>query len=541
MPVLLKCLPIPLCLLLFACGGPGVPDLTDTDPNETDPGPTTGEAVALSGTIQAPTGGASKLRAQAAAQTYMVLAQSNETGEIYRGVTDGSGDFEIEIPAGEVGNSFVVTILGPDGKAVGPVLFGIAEDSGIMGLDVERDVTLGTIELPDDPATDPIEPGEDADCDDLVDADVTTRVNEQGLPVGLDSCGKGAAALDDGDDSEDDAQQIDRDRDGLIDVFDADDDGDGIVDDFEADGDPGGLPLDIHVSFFMNLKVANVDAPVYYTGSAAEIAAALSRHTIITLECMMEPSATREIVSVHALETPGPAYLPTADKAIEDPNTIVFENWAGLDYAFDEAADRFEAFVRPNTPMDAGDTFTIEVAFDDGTTEQYSRMINFVFKNIPRLVRYGAAGALNDYDATSETANGTPDNPIPFDGSQDFVLVFYPPVDETGAYLTDLDYYTFAIFYNSADGRQLNHEMDEDATWTSLPPDFEAGGTYYVDKEDLTLAADNTYTVTLPREIFLDAVTTTSAEEVPVVSYQLDITAETSSGNAAVILNFAKQ
>jgi hypothetical protein len=36
----------------------------------------------------------------------------------------------------------------------------------------------------------------------------------------------------------------------------------------------------------------------------------------------------------------------------------------GRGYAFDAATDRFQAFVRPNAVMGAGDSFTLEVTFD---------------------------------------------------------------------------------------------------------------------------------------------------------------------------------
>jgi hypothetical protein len=533
---LVKRLSIVVCLALLGCSSASV-----LEPNAAGVGATDGvgaaDGVALSGTIQL-AGGASKAVAQASAPIYMVLAQSEETGEIYRGTTDGDGDFEIDIPGSELGNTFMVTILGPDGKAVGPVLFGIAGDDGLAGLALERDASLGTIEIPDDPAQDAIEPGDDGDVDDLVDDEVTTRLDEDGVPIGLDSFGKGAAAQSDGDEAD---QAVDNDRDGLIDVVDADDDGDGVVDDFEGGGDPGGPAGDVRFGFFMNLKIYSPDAPTFYAGSEAEIAAALAEHTIITVECQAEPQATRQMTAVRALETPGPAYMPTADHVLEGSTGLEYQNWKDAGYAFVEEADRFDAFVRPNTVMEAGDTITVEVTFDDGTTEQYSRMVNFVFKNIPKLVRYGAAGELTEFDVADANVDGTDQKPILFDGTQDLVLVFNPPVDELGNYLTQLDYYSFAIFYTDASGTQLNDQMDGEAMWPSPPSGWNVRGTYTVQQNELTLAADNTYTVTLPKELFADAITTTTADELPVDYYKIDITAETSSGNAAVMLAFTKQ
>ncbi|MBN2563076.1 MAG: hypothetical protein JXQ75_19295 [Phycisphaerae bacterium] len=528
-----RCLVVGLCLAVigavFSCDA-GLPG---------GPGDGGSGGTVLSGQIKAPDAARVKAGSQERAvdEGYAVIAQSDETGEIYRAETDASGSFELDIPASETGNSFMVTILGSDGRAVGPVLFGTADGEGLTGLAMDRDANLGTINLPANPDQQALNPGSDGDVADLVDSDLSVRLDGNGIPVGLASVGKGDEAR-----GQSDAQRgTDKDEDGLIDMLDADDDGDGIVDDFDGDGAGSGAPADVRVNFFMNLKISAEQAETYYSGSDAEISAALSTDTVITFEAMMEPGATRSITAVELLETPGPTYLPDADKTDDSEHGLAHTNWASIDYAFDEVTDRFEAFVRPNDEMDAGDTFTAEVSFDDGTTEQHARMINYVFKNIPKLLQYGVSGTLTDFDVTDATVNGTPEKPILFDGTQDLVLVFNPPPDETGAYLTGCDY-TFQIFYEAeGDGRQLNGEMDAAATWATSPTGFESErGTFVVANSDLTLSAASTYTVTLPKEIFPTTVETDSGT-VTVASYKIDITAEAPTGNAAIMLGFKKQ
>ena len=542
-----KWLLLAMCLVVIGCSNPTPYVPTDgssggdTSTGDTSIGDTTGGTAAggMSLTGKILTSGAAKAapRSQAAEGVYTVVAQSDETGEIYRAATDAEGDFELDLPDDEGGNSFMVTILGPDGRAVGPVLFDEAAGEGATGLTLDQAVSLGTVVLPDDPTAEPIEPGDDNDVEgDMVSSEILARLNQDGVPVGLASHGKGDAAQQEGGEA---GQTADADQDGLIEVFDADDDGDGIVDDFDGDGDVGGTPADIIVNFFMNLKIGSEQASPYYSGGVAALDAALATDTIITFEVMTEPVATRAITSARLMETPAPSYLPDADKMTDAEGGLAFGQWADSDYAFDEVSDRFQAFVRPNAVMDAGDTFTVEVTFDDGTSEQYSRMINYVFKNIPRLLQYGAAGALTDFDITDAGVNGSPHQPIRFDGTQDLVLVFNPPPDETGAYLTDLDY-TFQIFYYAAaDGGAINDQIDVAATWASPPAGFE-GTTLRVSAENLTLSAENTYTVTLPGELFPDAVQTTSGSEQAVAAYKIDITTECSSGNAAIMLMFAK-
>jgi len=528
---------LPIILALIGCTDPTALLPDGSGPGEdTSPGGSPGDGISLTGTILSPDSAKRSPRAQSVDEDYVVVAQSDETSQIYRGTTDENGLFEVDIPDSEAGNSFMVSILGSDGRHVGPMLFDTQDDEGATGLAPTGQTNLGAIELPDDPTSDPIEPGDDADLADLVDSDLSARLDDNGVPVGLVSHGKGQDARQD---AQDDDQTIDADRDGLIDLFDADDDGDGVVDDFDDSSTPA-PPSDVRVNFFMNLKISGEQAAPYYTGTAAERAAALAVDTIITFEVMMEPGATRLIVSANLLETPGPTYVPTAERVFDDADGLASVIWADEDYAFIEEADRFNAFVRPNSVMDAGDTFTVEVTFDDGTTEQHSRMINYVFKNIPTLLRYGSAGSLTDFDLSSPTVNGSPEHPITFDGSLDLVLEFNPPPDETGAPITGMAY-TFAVFYETEDGQQLNDNVDVDATWPEAIDGFD-GGTYYVDVDDLGALSDaGTYTVTLPKEIFADTVVLDTGAAAAVHHYKIDVTAEAPTGNAAIMLAFQRQ
>jgi len=494
--------------------------------------------LALSGRIDPAQAAKHRPRSQEQEYPYTVVAQSDATGEVFRGETDENGDFEINLPDDEMGNSFIVTVLGPDGRAVGPVIFDESGDDGVTGLAMDRAADLGTIDLPDDPTTSPILPGSDGDADDLADPDLAARLDQNGVPIGLTSFGKGDDAAADSGAGE---GMADIDRDGLIGVFDADDDGDGIVDDFDEEGDASGVPEGVRADFFMNLKIDSERANTYYTGTKAEIDQSLSTDTIITFGVMSETGATHQIVEAKLLETPGPAYLPTADVVQDGAGGLQYSPWVDVDYAFEDAGDRFEAFVRPNDVMDAGDSFTAEVTFDDGTLAQYTRMINFVFKNIPELVQYGAAGALTDFDVTSPTINGSQQNPIPFDGAEDLVLVFYPPPDENGDPLTDM-YYMFEIFFTAADdGRQLNADIDTAATWPTPIAGMD-GTSYRVELAALgPLAVDGTYTEALPQELFVDTVELNDGTNAAVGSYTIDIAAQSPTGNAAIMLNYAKQ
>ncbi len=505
----------------------------DTGNVDDNPDNTPGGSLALSGHINP--GQAAKRRPRlqdAELYPFTVVVQSDATGEIYRGETGADGEFKIDLPEAEQGNSLTATILAPDGQAVGPVVLDAAGNEGVTGLAMDRPADLGTIDLPENPTQAPILPGADSDVADLLDPSVTARLNADGAPVGLASVGKGADA--DASDIRDGV--VDADGDGLIDMLDADDDGDSIVDDFDTSGPAPVTPQDTHVNFFMNLKIGAEVAATYYTGSADAIATRLATDTIITLEVMSEPSATRAIAGARMLETPGPSYLPIAQKAGAGGGGTL---WTSTDYAFDPLGDRWGVWIVPNAVMEAGDTFTLDVSYDDGTTEQYSRMINYVFKNIPKLIEYGASGSLTPF-ALGSGADGTPSQPLEFDGNQDLVLVYNPPPDDTGAPITGTDY-SFQLFYNAAGGSINGNDIDYEATWPTPIPNLDRSS-YWVRAADLgELSAEGTYTVTLPKEIFVDSVTLNSAAVQAVSSYKIDITAEAPTGNAAIMLTFVKQ
>jgi hypothetical protein len=533
-------LSLSVAFLLGGCPGPATGNDQIQEPDDNDGG-TPGGPVVLSGRLNPGQAAKERPRMQAESEQYpfTIVAQSDQTGAVYRVETDADGTFQLELPEEEAGNSFVVSILSPDGRAVGPVMMGSADEAGVTGLKMDRDADLGTVNLPDDPTRSPIVVGSDGDAGELADPALTARLNDAGVPVGLASVGKGA-----------DSQvaqtrsggAVDADRDGLIDLLDADDDGNGVIDDLDKGDEWTGAPDDIRVNFFMNLKIQVSDAHTYYAGTAEEIAQALSQQTVITFEVMTEPWATRAITAAYLLETPGPTYLPIAT-LLNSGGSGGAVPWKDIGYAFTAETDRFDAFVVPQAVMNAGDTFTVAVTFDDGSTVQVSRMINYVFKSIPALVQYGTRTALVPFDITDLAANGTPQAPLTFDGAQDLVLVFRPPPDETGAPITGADY-CFSIFFNASDGGQLNADIDKAATWPGPVPGWSEyqGYSFEVAAAELgELSEDGTYAVTLPKEIFVDQVVLEDGAREDVVSYKIDIAAELPTGNAALMVMFVKQ
>ncbi|MFO0973807.1 MAG: hypothetical protein U1A27_10270 [Phycisphaerae bacterium] len=462
--------------------------------------------------------------ADGTSDSYSVYASSNETGESYVGTTDGDGNFAIELPIEEAGNTIIVTVVDPQNHAVGPVLMETQGNEGVTGLALSESASLGTIELPADPSAGPLMAGSDAELGDQMAMDVTARLDGNGVPVGVPSIGKGSGAAASGGSG----SALDADRDGLIDIFDADNNGNGTVDDFEAATDFGGVMAgaDFQANFFMNLKVSDGDAGTYYSGTQSAIDAALASQTVITFEILPTPMG-KTITGVHVVS--GPSYLADMTEQVDTGMGLQFQPWSDHDYAFTHSGDRWQAFVVPHALIQAGDTFVVEVSYSDDTTDTYRRMINYVFKNIPRLMEHGTPSGRTAYTSGE----------VVFDGTQDLVLKFRPPVDETGAYLTGFDYF-FEIFYNDSMHQQVQN-VNWSASFGGTPPPGFDNGKYVVHAADLgALAGDNTYTVTIPKEVFRDTLVKNDTSTVSIDSYKIDIAAQ-NSGNAAIMLPFRKQ
>ena len=539
-----------LSLLLGGCPqNQNLPAGETTDANTTATGDVTNQdssggagASALTGRLTPGQAAKVRMRTQAAEFPYTVVAQSNETGTIYRDETDANGDFTIDLPAEEDGHAFVVTILGPDGHAVGPVVFDTSGSNGVTGVKPDGDTSLGTVDLPDDPATAPILTGTDVGTAlaGLLDPNVSARLNEHGVPVGLESVGKGTGAVNASGTGN---GQADADRDGLIDLFDADNDGNGVVDEFEQHSTDSGAPVGVDFRPYTTVYCAAEAAVVMYSGTPTQVRDTRIQNNNIVF--FLNSTGTHQIAAARILEAPAPAYLEQIQiPAAHDGGTQNMVLWSTTGYALDPepGSSGFWICVRPGTDVLAGDIFTAEVTFQDGTVEQYSKMFNYTFVNIPKLMQYGTAGNLQAFDVTNTVINGRPEQPIPFDGAQDLVLVVQPPVDDTGAFVTGMKY-SFTIFYERYDGPGQNmqyHDINYSATLPS-PPDSFFDGQYDVQDSTLTLAADNTYTFTLPHEIFVDTVTFNDGTQGAVNRYKIDINAQHVAAKASVMLSFAKQ
>ncbi|MCA9242318.1 MAG: hypothetical protein KDA32_00075 [Phycisphaerales bacterium] len=463
--------------------------------------------------------------AQSSSGTYMIVAQSAETMQIYTDTTDSLGAFQVNVPDSE-GELFMVTVVSPNSQVAGPVVFERKGDMGMTGLELMGDVSLGKVDLPATLDGGPIEPGSGADFgDSTVATDVMALLDENGVPLGVPNIGKGDGAA--GNMSSNPRQACDVDLDGLIDIFDADDDGDGVVDEFDDDAMLNPAEADgIQLNFFMNLKLNGEQARVFYDGDTTGIAESLKEDTVITFEVRGTDSLDSAIDSVRILSTPAPSYLSGA--------TLLGSGslWSDEGYKLEEdGANHFQAFVIPHADINAGDTFQVEVTFADSSTKTYARMINYVFKSIPRIEKTGESSSLEDV-----VLPGT----IEFDGASDVTFEWAPPVDETGALMTDLNYFFEVFFYSATDNSQVDG-ITGGSTWpTAISGWSTEFRRFEVSASDLILTDSNTFMVTMPKDIFVDTVKTSDGD-VAIGSYKIDIAAQNNGNNSAVMLDFEKK
>lgn len=485
--------------------------------------------LSLSGTISAPAKYRARSEDKGDAATFGVVLQSVETQETYQGTTDASGNFAVDLPQTEKGSTFMVTIVNPDGQSMGTMVFGKDNSGmGLTGVSVLGDASLGTIDVPATPGSAPVEPGSDKNLDSApVSEDVKAHLNADGAPAGAGNLGKGDDSLVAGA-SSNKMQVLDKDQDGLIDFFDADDDGNGKIDELDTTSGPDKFESEYGIRFypFMNLKIDDADSSFYFTGDTANIEKSLKEDTVITFDLTFDGRGGKKIKSAAVLSSPAPAFLAGA---------TLFDHslWSSVGYALNDkgGGTHFDQFVHPNDFINGGDAFTLLVEFDDGSKMYVPRMINFVFKSIPKLNFYGSPSA--------PTRSASPSS-NQFDGTQDLVLKWNPPVDEAGKLLVGFDY-RFEVFFNDAGGQQIQN-IDGAATWPTLPSGWRSDvRSFDVQGSSLsTLDGSNQLSVQLPSGIFVNTVQTSSGP-VNVASYTIDIAAQKNGNNAALKVRFVKQ
>jgi len=389
---------------------------------------------------------------------YTVVAVGTKDNKIYfpdakTKTTDGS--FSISVPSGE---SFYLEVIDDKNKFVAPVSFGVTTEGVIMAITPEAGsevINLGKIVY--ESAKGAAVPTMELSAA-VLDEDSTARKKtaESFVPVGAGVLGRGTGEAAFSGELED---KIDEDRDGLPDVVDIDDNGDGKVDGLDPTprlSDRAEVKITgVHnTNAFSNLALPYENYPTYLSGSPNATPIDVATQTNLAIEIVMTPGIDPAIFSdVRVVE--GPSWIDTASIESDSPPDKVGTPWKDSGYALYKAGDRWQVHVRPNGTPEAGDVLKFRVTTTSGS-EEFIAQLTYVFKDIPRLIAYvddtGTKEGAASLDLSVYTGNG---NRFNYSGGT-ITFIFTAPKDDTGAYITGMQYYLDGINYYKGTGTILS-------------------------------------------------------------------------------------
>lgn len=453
---------------------------------------------------------------------YKIYAQAKKTHKMFYTKVNADGSFSLALDSA---NSYIMTLVNDKSRVEAVFVITNGTDTLITGFKILGSGSLGTFTL--DTANGKVLSSSAKLIGGVCEADTTlTARAKSGKPVGMGNLGKGTDAKLPAK-MKTDEESPDQDSDGLTDSYDADADGDGTVDELQsgtlATTKSGKSSACISsVGLFMNLKIAYDKTNSINTNT----------DMVITLELIpKDATCAADISKVEVLN--GPTYLKTAtvapsangwtDNKIPSAYPTVGTLWKDVSSgSYDmfnltppsETIGRWTIWIVANDAVTAGDSFHFKVTYKSSSEEQFVKMIDYVFVNIPILSTYNGTTA----PTPSSGGSGTSANPVSV-GSGDLTLVFTRPKDETGAEITGMKY-KFEIFYRDSSGAQLGSARCTASEFT----DSGSGTT-------LTTTIPISGTTCLP---------TTSGSSA-VSSYQIDLTASSTAGDNSAQLFYVKK
>lgn len=386
--------------------------------------------------------------AYSAIPNYAVAAVSKNTGMTYfaSAETDSLGNFSIpNLPAGE---KFYLEILNADNKLVAPVAFGTIGGDIIPAVAPgNADLNLGQIvyESAKNTAAPSIEPTSKLDPNSSVEA----KGGETLVPKGAGNFGKGtepeigAGTYNSAD--------IDGDKDGLPNMFDADNDGDLRVDEFDGLSTmemTASASTKIEYSFiFTNLHVQFMDTLNWTNRCSVD--------TTFWLTIGIQPKAGNTISSAYIKSAPSwvqNARVGMARTQFDDPtdyNSYVDQLWSTTSphayklwkVASENIYATFMYNVIPSVEVKAGDTIVFTVNFNDGTSEEVTKMVNYTFSDIPKLKQYKFGSAAWSADIPDSYYSDYHSTNIDNATTTEVALRWYVPKDESGNMISGESFY----------------------------------------------------------------------------------------------------
>lgn len=354
-----------LTLGQFACGG-GV---------GTSVGNPTGDPISVSGNLQIATDAQitkmmlnKEVNLATSANSYSLQVMDVTEGSQQKVELDSTGSFNY---AAKSNHSYIIGILDSDSKVVGLLKTGEEGDNVITGLKSDRDVDLSNLLLNTDTGT--------ASSSASIPNDSTYQAasDENGNPLGAATLGSGTSGINTAT-----AYDQDTDGDGMPNAIDVDDDNDGIKDEQDSDTDSSSGTgeqdfCEANILLFVNNKknLGSFNSP------------AEDDNYIITQHVFPPTGKTISSVSVT-----GPSYLSgleVSDSSFYHTSISSGTVWGQtLTACTSNSQDNHCIFVKSGTnnlqtDMAAGDEYFYSIAYDDGTSETCSKMINQVLDKTP--------------------------------------------------------------------------------------------------------------------------------------------------------------
>jgi hypothetical protein len=378
---------------------------------------------------------------------YMIWFQNRGSKRVYFVDIAEGGSFELDVETmdGTLGKNFFAAIVKKDPlEFAGTILFSSESNTEASnGIKVDGNITNFDVNFDPDAYKALI------DCDDELltkNAEQKVRLNQTtGMPVGANNVGKGTDSKTSNLNTD---NPIDKDQDGMPDIFDAMNNG-ADLDNENADNRFDSVKGSDSISsaiMFMNLKIDEENASTY----------TITDNAVIVLELQAKNASKISSVKAHLLHTNFKNStldrLPSSFTAI-DTYPAENSNWSADSYNLYKVQDqdgsyRWTVLIKPqNNTFAPGNLVLLKVSLKDGTYEYYWLTINFKFQSIATCTNtwtLGGSGKRSDPYVIADT------------GAQSFTWTH--PKDELGNDLAGLNY-QFEIFYMNEDGNQGTPEV----------------------------------------------------------------------------------
>lgn len=380
-----------------------------------------------------------------------IVAQDRDTKEIHSVAVEEDCDFELPITLSGGEDNYMMSILQESPLAyVGPVVSPVSDTQAKSGLEISDSVSGITLEV--DTTNRKAELSTTDDDLTISTGDVVRMT--AGKPVGADNAGRGVAARNTSPNA---TNSIDRDEDGVPDIFDGVSDGT-TIDSLDGDNkvqSKGASTAVQHIVFFQNLKIPIESSANFTVGNG----------TVITLEAI--PADGTTISSIRAINvSSGFSEATIAPTSFQGTVPAPGTTWASENHQLyaltnNEQVSIFGVFLKMNTnDFAAGEMVNLLATMSDSSTEEFFATLNFRFSTIPVLT-------------SSNAISGSGSNNDPFIIADDapLTLTWTAPKDEDGNVIEGLNY-TLEVFRLNAQGQQVsqtNVDVGVDTLTKTIP------------------------------------------------------------------------